>query len=133
MKANELMVGDWVRPTRLNKPARIEEVSRLLNRVIVITADGYESAHILECNPIPLTPEILEKNGFMPLEGGEKEDSVFYALSDMFAKVRWNGEKLTDAVFGENILYFPAKRGLRYVHELQHALRLCQIDKTIEL
>ena len=132
MKANELMVGDWVRPTRLNKPARIEEVSRLLNRVIVITADGYESAHILECNPIPLTPEILEKNGFDFI----KNDNT---------KSVWNGwwiyeglELATACLDKEGnwpcfINIYDSNIECEYVYQLQHALRLCGIEKEIEL
>lgn len=122
LRSIDLMVGDWVRPTRLNKPARIEEVSRLLNRVIVITADGYESAHILECNPIPLTPEILEKNGFKD-EGyfGKLDIEDFHVLCDTKNVAIFHNEH-TD-------VDIP----IMYVHELQRALYLCKIDKTIEL
>ena len=132
MKAEDLMINDLV---QYGSPVIVTEIM-LRDRYAIIGINKHgEHEQVLdnELSPIPLTPEILERNEFMQLEGSEKEDSVFYALSDMFAKVRWNGEKITDAVFGENILYFPGKRGLRYVHELQHALRLCGIEKEIIL
>jgi hypothetical protein len=73
-----------------------------------------------ECKPIPLTPEILEKNGFVvesrdchdePLQYCELVDGLWIDIS------------------GEN--FFEGK--LEYVHQLQHALGLCEINKTIEL
>lgn len=62
-----------------------------------------------EIEPIPLTSEILEKNGF-------SINGLDIALFD-----RKGGDD------------FVAASNLQYVHELQHALKFCGIDKEIVL
>ena len=55
MKAEELMIGDWVRmhyPFDMDIDMRPERIKVLEKRVDI------------DCEPIPLTAEILEKNGF---------------------------------------------------------------------
>lgn len=60
MKANELMIGDWVCTEHDSTPRQIDwirtgEVGLLWNKVVT-------PPYLV---PIPLTPEILEKNGFI--------------------------------------------------------------------
>lgn len=91
-------------------------------------------SHLLK--GIPLTPEILEKNGFendfyhdesvadyhfVRLEG--------YSYREDFILVTWcNGElNVVNDLIGE------VKIHCENIHELQHALRLCGIDKEIEI
>lgn len=85
---------------------------------------------------IPLTPEILEKNGFI-IKHPESEKRTYWRdcagqivghknRGLMLMEIHGNPKK-----FGYFIPYF--KGHLYYVHELQHALRLCGIDKEIEL
>ena len=76
------------------------------------------------CEPIPLSPEILEKNGFVPYE--EDEES-FHDENCVFLKQSLGG-------YGVCIDKNRTISGLfHYVHELQHALRLCGIEKEIVL
>ena len=123
MRANELQIGDYV-----NYRGQIIKVSLLYDKggsnevgwsnkeSVWVNADNVE--------PIPLTPEVLEKNEI---------DSVF--------KTRYKGFYLEyHAEAGMIMLYVynndsfqPTGIGFKYVHELQHALRLCGIDKEIEL
>lgn len=109
MKANELMIGDWVLDTRTGTPLRVNPFMAELE--------------VPEWNPIPLTTEILEKNGLpidsygccfkedkcMMLEISVEEDGIYWTIN-----------------YNE---YGILK--LEYVHELQHALRLCKVDKEI--
>lgn len=115
MKANELMIGDWVQ--HKGKPIQVEEI---LDYAINPDWAGAEidSEIILEdISPIPLTPEILEKNGWSLWEiEGEYRCA---GASTLY------GTKAPFSVF-DNIC-------INFVHELQHALRLCGIEKTIEL
>lgn len=67
--------------------------------------------------PIPLTAEILEKNGFV-----QDDESWWY--KDF--RIVLSSSKGVSLVCGRQIKFC-------YVHELQHALRLCGIEKTIEL
>lgn len=71
MKANELMIGDFLRykqgfpDTYLQ--GKIVKVCGIDGRVDVRTINDdkfHESEHPNWLEPIPLTPEILEKNGF---------------------------------------------------------------------
>lgn len=106
MKANELMLGDWVIGCS-GEPFQIGEIDP-------------DFIYWDEIKPIPLTPEILEKNGFVV-------ESRYYHGNPLQYCVLVDG--LWIDISGEN--FFEGK--LEYVHQLQHALRLCGIDKTIEL
>lgn len=126
MKANELMIGDWVQPCSRSYPVQVESLP-------VDTINGDMGAAF---DPIPLTPEILEKNGFI-IKHPESEKRTYWRdcagqivghknRGLMLMEIHGNPKK-----FGYFIPYF--KGHLYYVHELQHALRLCGIDKEIEL
>ena len=74
MKANELMIGDWVFCTypSIKKPFRVEEIRTVSdNELKIIISDElrlvFQERYI---EPIPLTPEILEENGFKSWEHG---------------------------------------------------------------
>ena len=135
MKANELMIGDWVvysGDAEYTNPVRIEGMDILT--CALITEDR-EDVGFDGIEPIPLTAEILEKNGF------EMEDNCNYWFSDedegleitFFPKRKnyTNGTyNYVDIYKGcLSIIELP----IRFVHELQHALRLCGIEKEIEL
>ena len=88
--------------------------------------------------PIPITPEILEKNGFA-VEGYK------YVLKyDHYVEV-WVIFSTSDerhSVIHHSVIHIDDDREriptayhntIKYVHELQHALKLCRIDKKIEL
>lgn len=151
MKANELMVGDWVGylPTWENEDGSIGREGNPNNPIICkVEMPGSSGAQLyngednfdaddIELYPIPLTPEILEKNGFEKREvrilAGSK---THYCIVDDYFELAIN--EYTDSIWEveyTNIeAHFPLIRNLVcYVHELQHALRLCEIDKEIEL
>lgn len=112
------MIGDYIStPSAITN---IEGVAEIYPGG-VITRDGRPWLED-EIKPIPLTPEILVKNGFT---NGE-----FYAESHI---EDW--QIMSDC----SNLAARSKRGwsidipCRYVHELQHTLRLCGIEKEIVL
>lgn len=106
MKANELQIGDWVLDKKTNQPYKIIGTNDLLFH------DDYSH--------IPLTAEILEKNGFEKCEIPEIE-YIGWRLNEEFS-VELNA--IDD--FDWNDVH------IAYVHQLQHALRLCNIEKEIE-
>ena len=119
MKANELMIGDWVLD------------GNHIAQVVLLTCDGIigttfnESSNIEVVEPILLTPEILEKNGFKL----DKEDGWWW-LTPKIGITFWEE--------GDIELEFENKHSsvdihIKYLHQLQHALRLCGIEKEIEL
>lgn len=77
----------------------------------------------MEVKPIPLTPEILEKNGFETKFGYSK-----YNDEDDFFLITWNeiSHHLRIRTFDNDCAL--DKDHIDYVHELQHALRLCGLN-----
>ena len=140
MKAKNLQIGDYVnyrgqiiKVTSLYDKGGSNEVGWSDKESVWVNADNVE--------PIPLTPEILEKNGFT---GGKYENycgNVFYLSVDGFREVGLTMSYKDNILWCERINQnYPNSIGdkyaihhLEYVHELQHALRLCRIKKEIIL
>lgn len=117
MKANELMINDWVYLAKgYGKPKKgILKIDALdLHRI----SDG-----MLEVEPIPLTPEILEKNGFV-----ESHVNGCFSLYTLI----YDGISFS-LKYVRSVFQWLGPLDFKYVHELQHALRLCGIKKEIEL
>lgn len=142
MEAKDLMIGDWVMDGDV-----AARVTSLTCDGIIETAHGISNIEVVE--PIPLTPEILEKNGFKRVdEGGEicitgeyvwgnKGKRNFTAVRITFYKGLNSGVNLLTKIetdcsheSGINMIH---SCDIEYAHELQHALLLCGIDKSIEL
>lgn len=128
MKTSELMKRDIILYEYDGQkfPARVIEIYR--NSVLVESINGeYEPIEIEEDKifPVDLTPEILEKNGFRHgcyVGGYYSPDCPFR----VFTKTR--GTCGFTTLFDDEIHFSCV-----FVHELQHALRLCGIDKEITL
>lgn len=104
MKANELMIGDWVKVY-----AESKYYTKQIGIIQLILADYSE--------PIPLTEEILKANGFI------KGDIDFgYSL---FSDVSF----MIDIDNAEKGI---VTKEMRYVHEVQHALRLCGLNELAD-
>ena len=76
-----------------------------------------------QLKPIPLTPEILEKNGFIKVNSQRYD----YGYPDTDCYVKVNPKKNMIHVNGRNAnsnLYSHS-----FVHELQRVLRLCGLDE----
>ena len=148
MKENEVMIGDWVRivddDTDAFFDARVEGIDSLANIYATMPCDETAYPYSVDCaKPILLTPEILEKNGFAK----EKEDELgitYYFLERPYTtQITLYKEPIQDV----SILFkawgrAPSSAGgvndihlcsVKYVHEMQHALRLCGIEKEIVL
>ena len=127
MKANELMVGDYVYNHR-NWECPIVEIYK--NSAVVIAKHyGEEEFLLSDLRPIPLTPEILEKNGF---KLKEEETGMYgvttaphYICDGVPFEVFCDGEPFA--------IWFKEPVNIKFVHELQDVLRLCGISKEIEL
>lgn len=134
MKANELMIDDWVYNKNIDKPMQVYPmmISQMFRQTPGATTEDYNIF------PIPLTKEILEKNGFKSQLLKNHLETV-YAYQDVSEAVAndlyalWLHQDgsfyLLLRVNGKDMVRID----VRYVHQLQHALRLCGIKKTIEL
>lgn len=120
------MLGDWVLDTRTKNPLRVNPFMA--------------EFEVPEWQPIPLTVEILEKNGFNepPLEMQKRERFVVlckeYQINYYF-NINWFSIYKNAGVNGSDYPVFICsfQERIKYVHELQHALRLCRIKKEIVL
>ena len=156
MKANELMIGDWVKTTS-DWPERYQnKITRVRG---LCDENGQIDCDLTEPNgayvwsddedsfePIPLTAEILEKNGLRKVtldgEKGSKQDyyidTHFVGYYNMDALTRVHASPIVYDI-KQKWLFVDDKQICRielmcpYVHTLQHALRLCGIDKEIVL
>lgn len=127
MDCKDLMIGDLV---YIHEPEcrghRIDSIDELDGQV---GADGevYDECDI---RPISLTEEILVKNGFV---GVELTDS--YELNTDYYEIEvWN---YSDGLWVVNVHWIElsstpeSKATVSYVHQLQHLLRLCGIEKEL--
>ncbi len=113
MKANEIMIGNWVNLSRGNWSE---------NRQVELIDIEMIAESIYFAEPIPLTPEILEKNGFV--------------YSDLPFEQNWQQFGLS--IYGTTGNYhincgMNVSMDVSNIHQLQLALWLCGIEKEIEL
>jgi len=98
--------------------------------------------------PIPLTKEILVNNGFERIDTTIGNYALRIYVENVYDKNDYSTREFLrigtylqggyfDGIFEiENKTqdeYTSCKRRCKYVHELQHALKLCEIDKEIIL
>jgi hypothetical protein len=103
MTANELRIGNWVK--RLREPLKVTgsiiESWEKLTSLATVQIGGLE--------PIPLTPQILEKAGF------EKEDDNYYSKENIWIQTDIMRVWLMCAP-----TEFEINVDLKYVHQLQN-------------
>lgn len=109
MDSKSLMIGDWVHNSYHKKNIK-------WNYGEMFTPNGFPVIG-RDLEPIPLTAEILEKNGCNNYWG------ALYNLQDQtLALSKEMGYFIIGHDYGKDFEPFII---IRYVHELQHALRLC--------
>lgn len=144
MKAEELMLGDWVlydgEPVRIG---RISDISPSEEHIMVCNAlEGTFSASPERLQPIPLSADILIDNGFR-FDNTDTAGFEYYCLgergSETMAVVKKSGlDALTDTDNGHVVwsVYagdYDVYDKVLFVHTLQHALRMSEINKEITL
>ena len=131
MKANELQIGDYV-----NYRGQIIKVTSLYDKggSNEVGWSNKESVWVNASNvePIPLTPEILEKNGFVNDRGiycwrDENKQITYFSKENNRPYCTYSFVNIESGCIDVNEL------PMEYVHELQHTLRLCGIKIEIEL
>ena len=130
MEATELMVDDWVYNTHNRKPEQVCEIREHMVMLAYNDLYGYD-----EIEPIPLTPEILEKNGFVKSvnirDAPPYDNNIYYSIIQDGNTIFWGWWQ------PDNVLLIPTYSTgfitLNNTHELQHALKLCRIEKEIIL
>lgn len=125
------MINDWV--TNNSSDFVITSIDGYGSLIGIENETYADLVHIDELKPIPLTEEILKMNGF--------EENLYYLdkLIDDYTSIHWTDQnpfKLKNegyprvSIFTKaiDIRYLPCT----YVHELQHALRLCGLTELAD-
>ena len=109
MNDKELMIGDWI----VKPSGNIRTMDR--------AEFSNDDAWFEDIKPIPLTPEILEENGWKETqywhEYQDGKNTIQCCLPDMRGKIN-----------GIEIEHFKCE----YVHQYQHLLRLCGLDELAD-
>ena len=122
MDKRDLMIGDLVQvPCLIDNVEHYDAWCKVKQlRDCDLDVIGFKELKYNEVMPIPVTREILEKFGFQQISTN-----------------KYVSDKVTIAVFAEEFLV-TVKSGnarvmitIKYVHELQHTLKLCGIDNEI--
>lgn len=151
MKVNEIMIGDWVNVLPISHKVKahydkVESIHKEYTGQLYIEGGYHNREHIGNdwfdwsvgidnIAPIPLTPEILTKIGF---EGRNycylKIDDFsyleYYSFEHRLRRIYNGVDEWENHTVVRDIVF---QCHCTYVHELQHAFKLCGIEKEIEL
>ena len=132
MKASELTIGSWVKATDNGAVPLPSEIAKMLPRagkVVAINGDTVvldfvDFGFMLDAiEPVPLTTEILENNGFIY---NDNPVNPAFEGHGLYIFSHWKSGYSVNVGVWRSIEFSS-------VHELQNALRLCGIEKEIEL
>lgn len=152
LKISDISVGDWVgidlvelnMPSddlaaayieKLLKPIRIKGISEDSDMVLADIEKVDEKGSIMmKCEhlrSIPITAEILERNGF---ESTTKPNvfTLTHGKLQLYVSEESDGWYISFVNFMERLCILQVIRQ-SYIHELQHALRLAGVEKEINL
>lgn len=131
MKVSEPQIGDWVdcfggsvKVTGIKTAYNDGEGFIIIMSPLKSVEHSFKSVYI---KPIPLTTDILTNNGFI-------QDTIGSGLilnidNSENLYVRYNGE-CRNVEISNNMYNISCP--IKYVHELQHALRLCGLSELAE-
>ena len=99
MDAKDLMIGDWYKYSVGDKDYFFQ-----------VTAEDFTKDCVANFEPVPITPEILEKNGW-------RYDDLCY---------EWHSDCNAMTLYGNDCSMLAIFDGVTvcYIHELQHAVHL---------
>ena len=124
MKATELMIGDKV---------MVKVLSQIPDTYVLHTWTANDYSRDIQVKPIPLTPEILEKNGWERDIDKEWEYNNSHILPHYC--YQWEKQNVKIEMYagleGFTISLIIGRR-FYAVHEMQHALRLCGLNELAD-
>ena len=128
------MVGDLVRSKDKQETIRVKEILNFeVDGIVHQGINGswacFECLGWYECDdiePIPLTDEILENNGF----DIDYHHAMFYFNKDTLDEVRVHVDYAED--YDIDSPDYRMSGCCRNVHELQHALRFCGLEELAD-
>lgn len=134
LKISDLSVGDWVeyRGNICAISAIYQAAANFPDEVALLSKNKCLGVRpVSELLPIPITADILEKNGF---ESTTKPNvfTLTHGKLQLYVSNEFDGWTMSFVNFMERLYILQVIRK-SYIHELQHALRLAGVDKEINL
>jgi hypothetical protein len=135
MRAYELMIDDWVYNKNIDKPMQVYPMmfSQMFRQTPDATTEDYNIF------PIPITPEILEKNGFVANKHVYPYPYYEYINGEDKLKIGFAFPQGNRTSYKDPWIYLDSEHVFIehlpcvFVHQLQQILRLCGIEKEIKL
>lgn len=128
---HDVMVGDYLQNTNGNvgRVIGVQPYNQAPSEIIMSYNGGTCFSDVKMLNPISLTAETLEKNGF-------KREGRYFIIEDDYYDV--SIREITDSIWrvkycNTEFSTFDSILHIAFIHELQHALRLFGIEKEIVL
>ena len=112
MKPTDLMIKDWV---------MVKVLSQIPNTYVLHTWTANDYSRDIQVKPIPLTLEILEKNGW-------KETQYWHEYQDGRSTIQCCLPDMQGMINGVLIEHFQCES----VHQYQHLLRLCRLNELAD-
>lgn len=122
MEQNPYMIGDWLHAKSQDVISKVIDVEK--ESVWLEEKSCWSRLFLNEVEPVPITGEILDKNGFT---GSNVFIEWKYETRDIY--ILWKPFPWIKILTDDTKLVFPCE----YVHELQHALRLLNINIDIQI
>lgn len=140
MKANELMTGLFVYFCCFDGSKIIVQVTGFKDRIVYGDSEmGSHWCNIEDVKPIPLTPEILEKNGFMANKHVYPYPYYEYINEENKLKVGFAFPQGNRTSYKDPWIYIDSENVFiehlpcLFLHQLQQILSFCRIKKKIVL
>lgn len=124
ISVKELQIGDWV--IFNDKPAQVVIIDNWEDEISYFDADagGALTFKTKNVNPVALTKEMLEKNGFEFFDSSYFNNNVSITFFS-------TGIYFTCDVYKDEVCDVIESH-INYVHELQHLLRLCGLTEMAD-
>ena len=144
MNTNDLMIGDWINLNfdvdyktgkSIYAPVQITGINKDGTVDVNFTYDKSESMQdrwdLKLIEPIELSEEVLEKIGFKKRQPkfGDKE----YEASNFLLRSWSDGKMFKLHIYNWDSGQFVFPNTIKYVHELQHLIKICGYNFKIEL
>lgn len=132
------MINDWILSPRNNSAYKVDDI--IIRSLLIAKDNGKDIDNLFD--PIPLTEDILKANGFEFGLSAEQEDfCAMHASCGVSAEKSWVKEDgcasysiswLDGYVAVSNLKDSRYDGKCKFVHELQHTLRLCGLNELAD-
>jgi len=122
MKLEHLTLGDWVEVE--GQPHQVTGVTRVEGEAVIQTDINKTYYYGDSYKPIKLTPKILKLNNFKEELSDDKVHNRYFFQE---------GKITFSLIYFNDLSRWLGVMNIRFVHELQHLMRLCQLSKKITL